>query len=207
MTEAVTIESTDGLSLEGAVDEPAVAAGTLLLCHPHPKMGGTMNAPLLLALRDAVMEQGWRAVRFNFRGVGGSEGDSGEGDEEINDAVGALGFARSFGDRVAIAGWSFGAAVAIRVAAEHEVVACVAIAPAIERREGITAGVRAARPAVPTLVIVGANDVQVDPTSCRRWSESIPGARFVEVTGANHFFWAKYEQLADLVVGFLSENL
>ena len=205
MTTGVTIRSADGLSLEGAVDDPSDATSSLVLCHPHPKMGGTMNAPLLLTLRDALNGRAWRVVRFNFRGIGGSEGTPGTGDDEINDAVGALALAREFGDPVAIGGWSFGAAVAIRVAAQEEVIGCAAIAPAIDAREGITAGVGDAVPSVPTLVVVGANDAQVDPESCRKWADSVASARFVEVPGANHFFWAKYDNVARVVTDFLDE--
>lgn len=205
MTTGVTIRSRDGLSLEGAVNEPAGdAMATLVLCHPHPQMGGTMNAPLLLMLRDALVTQGWRVIRFNFRGIGGSEGTTGIGDDEVHDAGGALDIARDAGLPVAIAGWSFGAAIAVRVAAEEETIACVAIAPPITAREGVTAGVREAIPRVPTLVVVGANDVQVDPAECRRWAESA-GLAFVELRGANHFFWAKYDDLAEVVTKFLAE--
>ena len=205
MTQGITIRSADGLSLEGALDDPGDATTSLVLCHPHPKMGGTMNAPLLLTLRDALLAEKWRVVRFNFRGIGGSEGTPGIGDDEINDAIGALTYARGLGDPVAIAGWSFGAAVAIRVAAQDEVIACGAIAPAIDPREGVTAGVGDAAPQVPTLVVVGENDAQVDPESCRRWADNVPSARFKEVPGANHFFWAKYDNLARVVIDFLNE--
>jgi alpha/beta superfamily hydrolase len=205
VTEGLTVRSAEGLSLEGALDDPGDARATLVLCHPHPQMGGTMNAPLLLALRDALIARRWRVLRFNFRGIGGSEGTSGIGDDEINDAVGALVAARKLGGPVAIAGWSFGAAVAIRVAAQDEVAACVAIAPAIEPREEITAGVRDAVPTAPTLVIVGANDALVSPDTCKTWATSIPEGRYVELPGANHFFWAKYDDLTRVVTEFLDE--
>ncbi|HET7481870.1 MAG TPA: alpha/beta fold hydrolase, partial [Actinomycetota bacterium] len=171
MTSALTIRSTDGLALEAQLDGEGTGA-TVVLCHPHPQMGGTMNAPLLLALRDSLVAQGRRVLRFNFRGIGGSEGTSGTGDDEVNDARGAIEAARDLGEGpIVVAGWSFGAAVAIRVAATEDVAACVAIAPPIASKEGVTAGTAGAVPQAPTLVVVGANDRQVSPAECRDWAE------------------------------------
>jgi alpha/beta superfamily hydrolase len=208
MTEDVTIRSTDGLALVGALDAPAEPNAVLIFCHPHPQMGGTMNAPLLIAVRDVLLEAGWGVLRFNFRGIGGSDGDSGIGIEETKDAEGALEFAseRFPGLPLAIAGWSFGGAVAVKVAAAHpELVACVAIAPAVEPKEGITAGLPPAdetKLEMPLLFVIGSNDDLVDPEVCAAWAERA-GATFVGMKGANHFFWGKYENLAAEVAGFL----
>ena len=212
MTEAVRITSSDGLELEAELDSPDEVRAVLVFCHPHPQMGGTMNAPLLLAIRDELLEDGWAVVRFNFRGIGASEGTSGIGIEETKDAEGVVAFAKKRfpGTLVAIAGWSFGGAVAVKVAAEHpELVACAAIAPAVEAKEGVTAGLPAPDEidiTVPLLMIVGANDRQVDPNACGAWAED-SGATFVQMKGANHFFWGKYEDLASEVTGFLNRSL
>jgi alpha/beta superfamily hydrolase len=175
-------------------------------------MGGTMNAPLLLALRDRLVSEGWAVLRFNFRGIGSSEGSSSDGIAEVADAEGAVAVARERWPSlpVAIGGWSFGAAVAIRVATRDEgLAACVTVAPAIVPRPGITAGVPAAdetQVRCPVLVVCGANDKQVSPADCRAWAESVEGADYVEVPGANHFFWGKYDQLADIVSTWLNER-
>jgi alpha/beta superfamily hydrolase len=174
-------------------------------------MGGTMNAPLLLELRDVLVARRWTVLRFNFRGIGGSDGDSGTGEAETEDVRAGLSLLRQrFPEQpLALAGWSFGAAVAIRVAcADDGLAGCVAIAPAVSSKPGITAGVPAPEECnlrCPTLVITGANDDQVSPHECRTWAEGIPTARYVEVPGANHFFWAKYETLASTVAGFLDD--
>ena len=205
MTRALTFASRDGLRLEAEMDEPADPAASLVLCHPHPKMGGTMNAPLLLSLRDALVGRRWNVLRFNFRGIGNSEGDPSTGAAEVNDALGALDVARAPGLPVALAGWSFGAAVAVRVAAEdHDLIGCAAIAPAVDEKPDITAGIPSdAVVGVPLLVVVGANDDQVSPSRCAQWADTQPHATFHEVRGANHFFWARYEQVADIVADWL----
>ena len=207
MTEPIDCTSRDGLSLEAELDAVPNPKATLLICHPHPKMGGTMNAPLLLAIRDGLVANAWNVLRFNFRGIGRSEGEPSTGTEELQDALGAVECARGLGKPVAVAGWSFGAAVALRAAGvEDELVGCVAIAPAIDEKPGITEGVPAdVEPRCPVLVVVGANDDQVSPARSREWADE-QGAVFEEIKGANHFFWGKYEDLSSTVVDWLDQR-
>jgi alpha/beta superfamily hydrolase len=208
MTEQVSITSTDGLTLEAELDAVSGAKASLLLCHPHPKMGGTMNAPLLLTIRDEMVTRGWNVLRFNFRGIGSSEGHASTGVEEVADAQGGLGHLRErFPAPVAIAGWSFGAAVAVRTAAANDdLVGCVAIAPAVEEKPDITAGLPPARDlgiSVPLLVVVGANDEQVNAEVVGAWAGELDEAILEVVPGANHFFWARYERLSSIIGDFL----
>ncbi len=209
MSEPLSITSTDGLSLEGLLDEPDDVRAALVLCHPHPKMGGTMNAPLLDFLVDDLMRRGWAVVRFNFRGIGGSDGTPGVGVDEIADARGAIDEARRrYDEPLAIAGWSFGGAVAIRAAQEEGgVAACVGIAPSVREKPGITAGLPAPedlRLACPLAVVCGSNDDVIAPDDCRSWTEAA-GGTYVEIPAANHFFWAKYTPLAQRMAAFLQE--
>ena len=212
MTQEPTIRSRDGLALEAALDEPSDPRAVLVLCHPHPQMGGTMNAPLLLAVRDEMVARGWAVLRFNFRGNGASEGVSGTGIKEVADAAGAADHvAEVFPDLPrAIAGWSFGAAVAVRLAAvDPSFAGCAAIAPAVDEKPGITAGLPPPSSLdlhVPLLVVYATNDEQVSPEACSAWGEAA-GADVVRVEGANHFFWAKYEQLSKIVGEWLDERL
>ena len=206
----IRIRSRDGLSLEAALAGPEDPKAVLVFCHPHPQMGGTMNAPLLVAVQDGVVELGWAVLRFNFRGVGASEGDFGLGEEEVADALGAVDEAqhRFPGKPLALAGWSFGAAVALRALPEvPEAIGCVAVAPAVVPKEGITSGAPAPESVAggpPVLVICGANDELVAPDACREWADKA-NARYLEVKGANHFFWARYEVLTEAIVDFLEE--
>ena len=208
MSEAVAVTSTDGLTLEAAVDTPAHPEAVCVLCHPHPQMGGTMNAPLLIALSRHLVDAGWAVARFNYRGIGASQGESSDGIAEVADAEGVLSYARArWADAdVAICGWSFGGAVAIRAAMrDSSLIACATIAPAVKAKPGITAGAPPPGEVVlscPLMVVCGANDKQVSPQDCREWAVAA-SAEFIEVPGANHFFWAKYEQLAGVVEDFL----
>jgi uncharacterized protein len=211
VSETLRLQTGDGLSLEAVIDAPMEPVGSLVFCHPHPKMGGTMNAPLLVAVTEHLVGAGWAVLRFNFRGIGTSEGESGEGIEEVADAAAALVEVRTrFSGRPAIAGWSFGAAVAIRAAAaERGLGACVAIAPAVTPKPGVTAGSPspdALELDCPLLVVCGENDELVDPSGCAAWARAA-GARYVQMRGANHFFWAKYDDLATTIEDFLKGSL
>jgi uncharacterized protein len=205
----LTVWSRDGLALEAVVDLQNEPKGVVVLCHPHPKMGGTMSAPLLVAVADGLVDRGWGVLRFNFRGVGASEGQPSTGVDEVGDAEGALDWVRERwrGAKVAIAGWSFGAAVAVRVAAgDRSLLGCVAIAPAVTRKAGVTEGLP--EPEVvtietPLLMICAANDHLVDLEDARAWAARVPCARVEVLEGANHFFWARYDSVAASAADFL----
>jgi hypothetical protein len=170
-------------------------------------MGGTMNAPLLESLVEALSARGWAVLRFNFRGIGASEGDHGLGLDEVQDAAGAIAEMRSRYDLpLAVAGWSFGGAVAVRAAeSARDLKAVVGIAPAVEAKPGITEGLPAPEGVdIPgeLLVVCGANDELVDPKDAAAWATAA-GGRYVEIKGANHFFWARYDQLNSAIGDFL----
>lgn len=78
--------------LECAVDAPAAgsALGTAVVCHPHPQFGGTLDNKVVQTLARAFVQLGWRSVRFNFRGVGASQGAWDEGIGEIDDALAVI---------------------------------------------------------------------------------------------------------------------
>lgn len=212
LAQEVFLESTDGLRLEGLLESPDRVLGVLALCHPHPQMGGTMNAPLLQALSAGLAAESWVVLRFNFRGIRRSAGESSLGEAEVADAAGALAYLRSQfpGLPSAIAGWSFGAGVAVRTAAaDDKLRACVAIAPPIKERPGITEGLPLPvdlELKAKLLVVCGDNDELVSPRDCRTWADYVPGTKHVALPGANHLFWAKYDDLLAVVVDFLDAN-
>jgi uncharacterized protein len=111
---------------------------------------------------------------------------------------------------VALAGWSFGAAVATRVAAaDHELAALIAIAPAVKEKPGVTDGLPppdAIDLRVPTLILCGVNDHLVDVEDARKWAE-VAKVEFVALKGANHFFWNKYDKLVAAVMHFLEAEV
>src|SRR5262245_43320463 len=103
--------------IECAIDLPAVSPfGTAVVCHPHPQHGGTMGNKVVQTLARAVLQLGWRSVRFNFRGVGASQGGWDNGVGEIDDALAVIEAQRDGTAPLLLAGFSFGGYVASQAA-------------------------------------------------------------------------------------------
>ena len=118
-TERLTVDGSVGaIEVVRNVPGPALR-GVALVCHPHPLQGGTLDNKVAQTLARTFARIGYAAARFNFRGVGRSAGAFDEGIGETEDALAVLAHVRSrFGDAlpVALAGFSFGAALTLRVA-------------------------------------------------------------------------------------------
>ena len=119
VTETPVTITADDVRLEGRLAVPAGATRGAVVCHPHPQYGGTMDNNVVVAVTDALRGAGVATLRFNFRGVGASEGRHGGGAAEVADARAALAHLRAAGVAdVALVGYSFGAAVAASAAVE-----------------------------------------------------------------------------------------
>jgi uncharacterized protein len=179
-----------------AIDEPAEPAhGVAVICHPHPQHGGTLDNKVVATLARAFVQCGWRAVRFNFRGVGGSAGVWGEGRGEIDDALAVARALRVAAQPLALAGFSFGGYVASHAAAQLRPERLVLIGPA-------TATYLVAPVAAYTLVIHGEADDVVPLAATLDWArpQALP---VVVVPGGGHFFHGQLSLLKSLVVRHL----
>jgi len=162
---------------------PAVA-----VCHPHPLYGGDMENNVVLALCNALTGGGMMALRFNFRGVGGSGGSHGGGVGEREDARAALDFLAGLAEvdsgRLGLAGYSFGALVAL-TAGDERVRAVAAVSPPAG---GLDAG--RVQPDIPTLLISGDRD-DISPSVRLPELAAALGSRCETrpVAGADHFWW------------------
>ena len=117
---AVTFQ-THGLNFEGIVAEPDELTDPVpgvLICHPGPLNGGNMDNNVVVAVSFALAEQGFVTMRFNFRGVGNSQGEHTRGELEHQEAVAALDFLKAWpgldGARLGLAGYSFGNGVILK---------------------------------------------------------------------------------------------
>jgi uncharacterized protein len=108
--------------LEGILNENSQRGG-VVICHPHPLYGGDMHNNIVNAMEEGFADLGFTTLRFNFRGVGASEGSYGEGQGEVEDLVGAVEFLKGHLDRDAVimlAGYSFGAWICSMAASRME---------------------------------------------------------------------------------------
>ena len=188
------------------------AAPIALLLHPHPQYGGTMNHRVVYELYHAFARRGFSALRFNFRGVGRSQGSYDEGQGELSDAAAALDWMQSCNPDAPqcwIAGFSFGAWIGMQL---------------LMRRPEITSFVSVAPPAnmydftflapCPSsgLFVHGADDDLVPPDSVETLAEKLSSQRGVTidcriVPGANHFFHDRIDGMTAAVDGYLDAHL
>ncbi|MEW5785125.1 MAG: alpha/beta fold hydrolase [Bacillota bacterium] len=208
MKQQKLVYQSGSLNLEGrlAIPSRAGAAAGVVLCHPHPLFGGTMNNNVISAVSRALVEKGIATLCFNFRGVGQSEGSYDNGRGEADDARAAVSFLAGREEidssRLGLAGYSFGGAIALLAGMEDDTVKAVAaVSPA---------GLPEFGRAKPRLVVCGTWDSQIPVSKILQEEERISGggAGTVEIVeGADHF-WRGYEAvLADLVVTFFLRHL
>jgi uncharacterized protein len=197
--ERLFIEGQAG-ALEAIVEETAAAGPSYaIVCHPHPLFGGTMDNKVVTTVARALHETGIPTVRFNFRGVGRSAGayDQGVGETGDADAVASWGAQRWPGRDLVIAGFSFGAYVALRLAQQRVPRHLITVAPALELFDAF--GVAA--PRCPWLVVQGDADDVVDPAAVINWVNGLdPRPRLVVLPGVGHFFHGRLRELRDAVV-------
>lgn len=198
--------------LEVLVDVPAAGADVgadLVICHPHPLHGGTMHNKVVHTLARAARDEGVRAVRFNFRGVGGSAGTHDQGAGEVDDLLAVVDrLARNSGRPCLLAGFSFGAWVAAAATARLTVAgraprALLLVAPPVFY-PGFDA-----LPALPlpVEVFMGDDDEVVDPAAVQEWVLSTPSAPHLRRFPATHFFHGQLSALKDATAEWLRASL
>ena len=185
--------------IECAIDEPPAGTplrGVAVLCHPHPLHGGTMDNKVVQTLARAFVQLGHRAVRFNFRGIGGSAGSWDEGRGEVDDALAVVAALRDPALPLALGGFSFGGYVTTQAAARlpdgakaHRL---VLVGPAVVNF-----------PALPvsqdSLVIHGEADDVVPLSAVLDWARpQVLPVTVVPATG--HFFHGQLPLLRQIVV-------
>ena len=202
MVEETTFAS-GALRLEARLARPAGATRAAVICHPHPLYGGSMDNNVVAALAAACREAGCATLCFNFRGVGASDGGYGDFRGECDDARAAIAFLRErTGDLpVVLAGYSFGAMVALGVGAEQPAVRrIIAVAPPLAMGEV------AAAPGRPTLLLAGDRDSYCPPAALTAFAATLAdGSRARVLAGADHFLVGHEAAIAAAARDFLAE--
>jgi alpha/beta superfamily hydrolase len=193
---AGALEALLDLPLEGVAPQ-----GTVVIAHPHPLFGGTMDNKVVQTMARAFVQSGWRALRFNFRGVGASEGTYDEGRGELQDLLAVVAHSAPDG-ALALAGFSFGAFVT-----SHAVAALAARDPRAVVLVGTAASRFTVAPIAPelherTLVLHGEADDTVPLADAMAWArpQTLP---VTVVPGGGHFFHGQLPLLRRLVARHL----
>ncbi len=203
-TQSLTLTGSAG-PIEAVLDLPEADLfeaphGTAVIAHPHPQFGGTMTNKVVQTIARACVQCGWRAVRFNFRGVGASGGHYDEGRGEVDDMLAVVAQTAPADQPLLLAGFSFGGFIAARAIDTLHPQRAIAGAVLVG-----TAASRFVVPPVPaelhpqTLVVHGEQDDTVPLASVMDWArpQSLP---VTVVPGGEHFFHGQLPLLKALVV-------
>lgn len=212
--ETLRFATEDGVSLEGELRIPeGPARGSAVLCHPHPRHGGSKDHPLLWAIRNELVARRFAVLAFNFRGVLGSGGTFGGGRAEVRDVAAAVARVRAEAEGPAlVCGWSFGALVALLEAIQDPAVAALALVGLPLGDTGLEvpdpptdAELRAFRR--PVLLLSGQGDQYSQRPDLEGIARRLPNAELVIVPGTDHFFWRREAEAASSISDFAERTL
>jgi hypothetical protein len=187
------------------------ATHAALVCHPHPLFGGTLHNKVVFHAMKALNSFGFPVLRFNFRGAGLSEGEHDQGRGELADVGVALDWLdREFHLPVFFAGFSFGAAVGLRVACpDQRVEAVIGIGTpvaAIDGRHYAFDFLESCRK--PKLLLSGAQDIYGSRPQLEELAGRLPEPKkLVLIDGADHFFAGRLEEMRDSIEHWVRDLL
>ncbi len=205
--DAIRFFTDDGISLEGELRVDREPFGTAVLCHPHPRHGGSKDHPLLWAIRNDLANRGFAVLAFNFRSVMGSGGLYDGGLGEQHDARAAIARVREESPNTPtfVCGWSFGALVALREAANDPRVAGLALvglplrAPKEVDLPALPDPAELSSIGRPVLLLAGDAD-EFCPAEELATLGAITGTPVTIVEGTNHYF-GHHEKEAAVAIG------
>ena len=200
MEEKIQFQSGD-LSIQGLISQGQGSKG-VVITHPHPQFGGDMYNPVVESIAHVHQRQGSTTLRFNFRGVGSSQGHYGDGIGEQADVLAAIGCLRENGqDHIHLAGYSFGAWVNAHIDPQAATIDAMSMVSPPVAFMAFEEGLSLPR---LDLVVSGSQDDIAPPARIRSllpdWNTK---ASFSEIQGADHFYFGFFKELEAI----LAENL
>jgi len=201
----ITLTTADGLSLEAQWAAPPQARARVVVAHPHPQHGGNMHSLVVSALFTHLVDSGCAVLRFNFRGVGRSEGEHefGEGEQlDVRAAVDAMAPTGDGRRPLVLAGWSFGADLALTCDAP-ELAGWFLVAPPLRVLD--PSRFKAALDVRPKCLAVPERDQFNPPDQARTTIADWTNAEIRTVGGADHFLVGRTDKLNTLLDAFLAK--
>jgi alpha/beta superfamily hydrolase len=200
--EDAVCRTSDGLDLEAELAVPPTPNGAVVLAHPHPQQGGSMRSLVTSELFRTLPAAGIATLRFNFRGVEGSEGTFGGGIAEHDDVVAAIDRLRvaTSATPLVLAGWSFGADVSASVV-DPRLAGWFLIAPPL--RVLPDDRLVAASDPRPKHLAVPEHDMFRPPDSAREATAGWTNTTVEVVPGADHFLVGRTAKVAAALVAFV----
>lgn len=193
-----TITASDGIALEAEERIPEDARAAAVVCHPHPQYGGNMFATLVAVLFDTLPSMGIATLRFNFRGVGDSDGEYADGiGEQLDAAAAVTALATTTAMQPWLCGWSFGADVALATEAP-EAAGWIAVAAPL----GLVAPSAMVAPGDPrpTFLLVPELDTFRPPDAAEAATSAWPHQPTLEtIRGADHFLMGHSQLTAERI--------
>jgi alpha/beta superfamily hydrolase len=203
--------SSGGLSLEGILTIPEGAGPfpAVIVCHPHPLYGGSMDNNVVYNLSETFTQASLASLKFNFRGVGGSQGEFGQGIGEQKDVEAAISFISMVKEvdskRIGLAGYSAGAGFALPVGFNDDRIrALAAVSPPLPMFDF---DFLKSCPK-PKLLISGSRDDLIPINQFLEFCQNLPEPKEYEsIEGADHFWWGYESSLAAKVTAFFIKVL
>ena len=192
--------------LEGYLTIPSsgMSNSGVVVCHPHPLMGGNMHNNVVIGICYALERLGIASLRFNFRGVGKSDGIYDDGEGETEDASEALKFLTSNEEidqqKIGITGYSFGAGIAMKVARRNDIAKALSVVAHARLDPENDLSMRSY---LPIQFVVGNQDKLMSQDQIKELKDklTIPVEMCV-IPNADHFFQGRESEAGELVANF-----
>ena len=206
--QVVSIPSNEGVILQGQFIDVSTKTG-VVLCHPHPLYGGSMENNVLFAAEESLVSLGMSCLRFNFRGVGKSTGRFGKGIEEAYDVISACTFVRETNPemQVHVVAYSFGVFAFLHATSRGlHVDSSVLVSPPLSAMDFTDLLV----PQTRTAVIVGDRDEYCHQNQLDEWLNNQPGGllrtqKFI-LEDTDHFYSGSESEIKNSLVAFFSHG-
>jgi hypothetical protein len=190
--------SGDGTILEADLLIPETRVANAVVCHPHPLYGGNRNDTVVTALCHALVEAHHEVIRFDFRGTGGSAGSYGGGSPEREDLLAAVDQVSDPSLPLVLAGYSFGADIALTVAPDA-LRQWLVVAPVLQAFDCFAAASHEGA----KRIIVGAHDQFQPATNLAAITGTWVNTQLAIIESADHFFQASLERVSKLALNLL----